>query len=344
MPMPRARTSRHHSQLTAIEKEEIMNQNHRGFVPLLLAACCAATACGSQSVDGQTAELAKSQSAAAGDGNTDILWHNGVTGETQHWYMHVASGVATRLSFPSLSSTLNVPDSSGWKPVAEQDFNGDGNADILWHNGTSGATQLWYMADAVNRASIGDFSPALNLADNTNWRVAGTGDFNADGKTDILWHNVVTGQMQAWFMNGHVRLNFGNLVGLGGGALPTMTQAAGWRVAAVNDFDGNSGSDVVWHNGTSGVTRVWFMTGVGLSGIADLDPSLNLADSTGWRIMNLADADYNFDGMPDLLWHNGTTGVTQIWLMNGTVRTSFVNLPASLNLPDSSNWRIVHPY
>jgi hypothetical protein len=33
------------------------------------------------------------------------------------------------------------------------------------------------------------------------WTIVGTGDFNGDGMTDILWQDT-TGQRVLWFMNG----------------------------------------------------------------------------------------------------------------------------------------------
>ena len=36
----------------------------------------------------------------------------------------------------------------------------------------------------------------------TNWKVNGTGDFNYDGKIDILVENSSTGERGIWFMNG----------------------------------------------------------------------------------------------------------------------------------------------
>ena len=35
-----------------------------------------------------------------------------------------------------------------------------------------------------------------------SWQVAQIGDFNGDGKADILWRNTVSGAMQDWTMNG----------------------------------------------------------------------------------------------------------------------------------------------
>jgi hypothetical protein len=35
-----------------------------------------------------------------------------------------------------------------------------------------------------------------------NWSIAGVGDFDGDGKPDILWRNGTTGENAIWLMNG----------------------------------------------------------------------------------------------------------------------------------------------
>jgi len=35
----------------------------------------------------------------------------------------------------------------------------------------------------------------------TAWTIVGTGDFNGDGKSDVLWHDT-SGNVAIWFMNG----------------------------------------------------------------------------------------------------------------------------------------------
>jgi hypothetical protein len=39
----------------------------------------------------------------------------------------------------------------------------------------------------------------------TSWSIAGSNDFNGDGKSDILWQNSSTGQRAIWLMNGTTR-------------------------------------------------------------------------------------------------------------------------------------------
>src|SRR5436853_4139764 len=43
------------------------------------------------------------------------------------------------------------------------------------------------------------------------WQVKGVGDFDGDGKADILWRNTVTGEDYAYFMNGSVIASEGSL-------------------------------------------------------------------------------------------------------------------------------------
>ena len=70
------------------------------------------------------------------------------------------------------------------------------NADIIWQNTSTGQRVIWLMNGIT-------FQSFVNLGTvGTSWSIAGSGDFNGDGKADILWQNSFTGQRVIWFMNG----------------------------------------------------------------------------------------------------------------------------------------------
>ncbi len=78
----------------------------------------------------------------------------------------------------------------------------------------------------------------------------GTGDFDGDGKSDILWRDT-SGNVAIWLMNGaQVTL------AAGVGSAPTS-----WSIVETGDFDGNGKSDILWQD-TSGNVAIWFMNGV----------------------------------------------------------------------------------
>jgi phospholipase/lecithinase/hemolysin len=122
------------------------------------------------------------------DGKSDILWHNS-NGDTSIWLMNGGQ----------VSSTVDlglVP--AGWSIVGTGDFNGDGKSDILWRH-TNGDTSIWLMT--VNGTQVQVLSASDLGFVPTSWNVAITGDFNGDGKSDVLWSNT-NGDTSIWFMNG----------------------------------------------------------------------------------------------------------------------------------------------
>jgi hypothetical protein len=174
------------------------------------------------------------------DGKTDVLWRNTSTGQNVVWLM---DGV----NYGGYAWLLEVADLN-WEIVGTGDFNGDGKIDILWRNKGTGQNVVWFM----DGATMSDWSWILPEVPDTNWEIVGTGDFNSDGKTDILWRNKSTGQNVVWFMDG---------VAYGSYAWLLEVTDLNWEIAGTGDFNGDGKTDILWRNKSTGQNVVWLMNG-----------------------------------------------------------------------------------
>jgi hypothetical protein len=178
-----------------------------------------------------------------------------------------------RASGVSILGGAGLPSVSdlNWQIVGTGDFNGDGQADILWrYNGSGGANAVWYM----NGTTLTGAASLPSVSD-LNWQIVGTGDFNGDGQIDILWrYNGPGGYNAVWFMNGTTLT--------GAASLPSVSDL-NWQIVGTGDFNADGKVDIIWRfNGSGGANAVWYMNGATLTGGADL-PSL--ADLL-WKIVN----------------------------------------------------------
>jgi hypothetical protein len=205
------------------------------------------------------------------DGNTDILWQNSVTGELAIWYMNGINLVGTATPNPPNAGAGNT----GWKAIAIGDFKGPSGTDILWQNSLTEELAVWYM-NGINMTGVGMLTPAKPRA--PNWKFVGLGDFDKDGNTDILWQNSVTGDLAVWYMNG---------INMTGAVLLNPANAGvgntDWKAVAVGDYNNDGAPDILWQNGVSGDSVVWYMDGINMTGAVMLNPTN--AGNTSWKIM-----------------------------------------------------------
>ncbi|WP_235355233.1 FG-GAP-like repeat-containing protein [Aliterella atlantica] len=250
------------------------------------------------------------------DGKTDILWRQD-SGYLSTWLMDGTNLISSSLLNPSRVTDTN------WKPVGTGDFNSDGKTDILWrHN--SGYVSVWFM-NGANLISSAALNPSR--VTDTNWKPVGTGDFNNDGKTDILWRHD-SGYVSVWFMNG------ANLISSAALNPGRVTDIA-WKPVGTGDFNNDGTTDILWRH-DSGYLSVWFMNGANLISGSLLNPS-RVAD-TAWKPVGTGD--FNNDGKTDILWRRDD-GYVSVWFMDGNSLVSGTYLNPS-RVADTT-WKIVGP-
>ena len=87
----------------------------------------------------------------------------------------------------------------GWTIVGMRDFNGDGKPDLVWQNDATQQVVVWYMGGPQGNSYLG--SDWLAQDGVAGWYVVATGDFNGDGKPDLVWQNDAR-QVVVWYMGG----------------------------------------------------------------------------------------------------------------------------------------------
>ena len=68
---------------------------------------------------------------------------------------------------------------------------------ILWRHSLTGADVIWKPDPNTLRSS----HPIPSVTD-TNYKIVGIGDFNGDGKDDLVWRHDTLGYDAIWLMNG----------------------------------------------------------------------------------------------------------------------------------------------
>ena len=235
-----------------------------------------------------------------------LVWsytHAGGAGGFDRVAAVAAHGAAVILAGESLEAGLPA----GWRIVklagalakARGDFNGDGRADILWRNAATGENYLYPM-DGL--AILGGEGYLRTVAD-LNWRVAGIGDFDGDGKADVLWRNNASGENYVYLMDGTTIA--------GEGYLRTVADQD-WQVAGVGDFNGDGRDDILWRNGATGENYLYPMDGLAILGTEGYVRTVALV----WSVSGIGDIDG--DGKADIVWRNTSTGENYLYPMDGT--------------------------
>jgi hypothetical protein len=250
-----------------------------------------------------------------GDNRDDILWRH-ENGDMFDWLSQANGNFASNAS----NSYTNV--SVSWEVIGTGDFNGDNRTDVLWRNDIGRVTN-WL--GQTNGGFLGNFANADANA-GLDWHFAGTGDFNGDGRDDILWRNA-KGELFNWLSTPGG--------GFASNAANSYTSVdSSWHIVGIGDFDGDNRSDILWRNDSGRVTN-WL--GQANGGFASNFGNSDANSGVEWFVFGTGD--YNGDNRSDILWRN-PSGDIATWL--GQANGSFVNNPAA-HATFSNAWSIESP-
>lgn len=207
-----------------------------------------------------------------GDGKSDILW---IGAADKHLHAAFSNGCGNDSPFDF------GPAPNAASVVAVGDFFGDGHADVLWN--ANGAYSVWQL----NGSGIVSQS-ALNPSISPGWSVAGTADFNQDGKVDLLWR-LPDGSLAISLMNGAQHQDSPILMadhifadGFEGTA-PASSLPASWQVVDTGDYNGDGWPDILFVDDL-GDAQIWQMAGTSLTGTFFVPPTPQMPypGTTGW--------------------------------------------------------------
>ncbi|GAA4160019.1 hypothetical protein GCM10022251_37350 [Phytohabitans flavus] len=205
------------------------------------------------------------------------------------------------------------------------DFNADGRSDLLWRH-PDGALEIWMGGESRNKATLSYLNDPTATT-GMDWQVRFLGDFNGDGRSDILWRHD-NGSLSIWYMNGE----------LFAGELKTefADPTAIWDIEAVGDFDADGRADILWRHDDGGLA-IWFR---GINTMVAYPTWQNRPGhrtELDWRIEAVADV--NADRRADIIWQH-TNGTVVSWTMDGG---RYVSEYATGSLPAGSQLISVAP-
>ena len=211
--------------------------------------------------------------------------------------MCVRSMKISLLKFLFLSSVAVFQSASSM--ASTTDFNGDGTHDILYR---STADLTWRM-DIMNSASIAATYPVSTMSSCCGWLFNGSGDFNNDGKNDVIIRNTQSGQ---WYI---YNIDNGSVISRGYVPIEDATIIA---VQSVADFNQDGYADVLLRNESTGE---WNMTLLQNRTILE-EIAPPMSQVLTWEMVD--SQDYDGNGSPDILIRNTSSGQWYIYLYEGT--------------------------
>ncbi|CAF1006875.1 unnamed protein product [Adineta steineri] len=228
-----------------------------------------------------------------GDGKIDIVTANFGTVNIGIFLNHGDGTFATQVTYTTGSGSTPYG-------IAVADFNGDGKIDVVTAN---------YRANSITillNNGDGTFPTQVIYTTGSGTLPIGVtvGDFNGDGKIDIVTANGGTNNIGVFINNGAG--TFATLV--------TYDAGSGSRpgTPAVGDFNGDGKIDIVSANSGTANIGVFINNGAGT-----FATQVTYTTGSGSTPYGIAVADFNGDGKIDIVTANGVTDNIETFLNNG---------------------------
>ena len=214
-------------------------------------------------------------------------------------------GIGTTSPDPT-TTPVTVPAFTGVS-AAPDDFNSDGHPDLIWQSDATRQVTVHYYGGTGGAVFQG--WSFLNSAGAPGWHVAGAADFDHNGVADLVWVNDVTRQVTVHYYGGaggasFIGWNYLNVAG-----------APGWDIVAIADFNSDGNPDLVWQSDTTRQVTVHYYGGAGGAAFIGWN-YLNVPGVPGWHVAGAAD--FNGNGVPDLVWQDDTSRAVTVHYYGGT--------------------------
>jgi hypothetical protein len=215
-------------------------------------------------------------------------------------------------------SSLYFP--SDWKLVGSGDYNGDARDDFLLRNDLGWLTN--WLGNTNGTFTHNGSTTSLFFA--PEWKVAGDGDFNGDGKADLLLR-----RDDGWLTN-WLGTSSGSFIN--NGANISLFFTTDWKITSTGDFNGDGYTDILLRRDDGWVTN-WLGTANG--GFVNNGVNTALFFTLDWKIVGTGDV--NGDGKDDLILRRDDGWITD-WLATAT--GGFINNGANTSLFLATDWAI----
>jgi Bacterial lectin len=167
-----------------------------------------------------------------GDGVSDLVFRNSNSNAIVVWGIDGTSGLVVKTPY-AISQTIG----SSFKVVGSGKFDGNSTTDIIFRDDAADRTLIWTLAK--NGTTLTATPVEFALKPGSNWRIQGLADFNADGKTDIVWRDTNNSQISIWALDGAGAALLPGNAGTGFVKFTsgvTLVPGADFVVAGINEF------------------------------------------------------------------------------------------------------------